>query len=143
MDQWIHDKLDALEKCLSEKDNVCGLEKVLQNIRNLEKVISRTSQDKECLEESICDCPVELTVGQHYATVANIEFQKQLTARNPHDIVLTFEGIDIVVEVKRQRKSARHDEVSRQLDSSRGLVEIKDEGEFSKLIRQITVEKYP
>ena len=38
MNQWLCDKLNTLEKSLSEKDNVCGLKRVLKNIRNLEGI---------------------------------------------------------------------------------------------------------
>ncbi|MBW1716996.1 MAG: hypothetical protein JRH08_16685 [Deltaproteobacteria bacterium] len=124
-------RLNELKACLEKKANVKGLGNILRSIQ------------KAGDTEAKLDHVAELEIGLYFSTIGEVEFEKKLKKATPHDIVLTFKGKKIVIEVKRIRKTERNNILVQEMPESGDLVEIRDKGEFGKLIRKIVDEKYP
>jgi hypothetical protein len=92
--------------------------------------------------EDKMDHVILLEVGIVLSSVGKVEFEKKILKSNPHDIVLIFNCTEIIIEVKRIRKTTRHDEIVKEMLNSDNFIEVEDKGEFRKLISKIVDEKY-
>lgn len=124
-------KIKSLIESLSPKSNICGIDRVLRMINNQADL------------EAKLDHYFQLEIGNYFSTVAGVEFEKRLENITPHDLVLNYRGSEIVVEVRRIRKTERHIETIDQLIKSDKFIEIIENGEFGKLIRIIRDGKCP
>lgn len=122
--------LDEITRSLNGKKSVNGIDRVLKLIK--------TAQDPEDKLDFMC----QLIIGKYFSDVAEVEFEKLLSNTSPHDIVLTFDHVQIVVEVKRIRTTGRHYETVEDLLESNDFIEIEDQGELGKLILNIKNNKY-
>jgi len=118
---------------LQSKKNVFGTNKVRKSI-----------ESEKDLEQKL-DLIVPLQIGDYFSNISKVErveFEKKLINKNPHDIVLTFCGAKIVVEVKRIRETERCNETSKDMIKSNYWKELIDNGEMKKLTKLIIDDKY-
>ncbi|MFH0959193.1 MAG: hypothetical protein V1897_10865 [Pseudomonadota bacterium] len=132
MDEYhfVNKKIEGLLPILNNKGNVYGVDKVLKNLNS-----AKTLEDK-------MDHVILLEVGIVLSSVGIVEFEKKLLKPNPHDILLTFKCTEVVIEVKRIRKTTRHDEIVKEMFNTDNFIEVEDKEEFRKLISKIVDEKY-
>ena len=132
MDEYyfVNKKIEELLPILNNKESVYGVDKVRKSLDS-----AKTLDDK-------MDHVTLLEVGIVLSSLGKLEFEKKLKKPNPHDIVLTFKCTEIVVEVKRIRKTTRHDEIEQEMLNTDNFVELEDKGELRRLVSKIVDEKY-
>lgn len=130
-EKCVLDRLEKAKKTLEKRTNISGITKVLKNI-------DQTTD----LEEKL-DHIVLLETGCFLSNAGAVNFENELNNTTPHDIVLNFREAQIVVEVKRIRETSRHKDIIEEMEKAEDFIEIKDKGEFRKLISKILDEKHP
>jgi len=95
MDEYhfVNKRIEQLLPILNNKGNIYGLDRVLKNLDS-----AKTLEDK-------MDHVTLLEVGIVFSSIGKVAFERKLLKPSPHDIVLTFKCTELVVEVKRIRKT--------------------------------------